>query len=134
MIAASEERIMVPLGRPNRWLVEPESTAGFIVRALVGTKEEKRFFQVKKERARTARKVYVSLDRADAIIDGWPSLCGFAFRKGWDTLRCEGSRLFFIQVSCRYPADSTRLSFPSLLLLFEPFAGVRNSFPISHLL
>ena len=66
---------MVPLtGRPNRWLVEPDFTAGFTMRALVEMQEREKilFREEGKKRALAARTVYVSLDRADAIIEGGP--------------------------------------------------------------
>jgi hypothetical protein len=52
--------------------VEPESTARFTSEpwSKCRKKKEKRFIQVKKKRTLKARKPEVSLDRADAIIDG----------------------------------------------------------------
>jgi len=46
-------------------------TAGFTKRALVEMQEREKILSgKKKKRAPAARKLYVSLDRADAIIEG----------------------------------------------------------------
>ena len=60
--------------RPNRWLVEPDSTAGFTQRALVKMKEAATALISKNQNELpTARTLYVSLDRADNIIEGGPA-------------------------------------------------------------
>jgi hypothetical protein len=67
---------MVGCPRPNRWLVEPDSTAGFTQRALVRMKKEraKTFISKDKNGLSVARSLYVSLDRADNVIEGGPPL------------------------------------------------------------
>ena len=51
--------------------MEPDSIAGFTKRALVEMQEREKILSgKKKKRALAARTVYVSLDRADAIIEG----------------------------------------------------------------
>jgi hypothetical protein len=57
-------------------------TARFTLRALVECRKEKRSFEVKKKRAPTARKLYVSLDRADAFIEGGAPLVIVSVDKG----------------------------------------------------
>ena len=65
---------MVGRLRPNRWLVEPESTAGFTQRALVEMKETaKALLRKNKNELPAARTLYVSLDRADNVIEGGPA-------------------------------------------------------------
>src|SRR5579871_3350400 len=67
---------MVGWMRPNRWLVEPDSTARFTQRALVMRKETaKALLRKNKNELPPARTLYVSLDRADNVIEGGP---GFA--------------------------------------------------------
>src|SRR5450759_3253077 len=63
---------MVGCPRPNRWLVEPDSTAGFTQRALVRMKKEraKTLISKNKNEPSAARALYVSLDRADNVIEG----------------------------------------------------------------
>jgi hypothetical protein len=64
---------MVGCPRPNRWLVEPDSTAGFTQRALVKMQERaKALLSKNKNELPAARKLYVSLDRADNVIEGGP--------------------------------------------------------------
>src|ERR1019366_8242386 len=66
---------MVGCPRPNRWLVEPDSTGGFTQRALVRMKKEraKTFISKDKNGLSVARSLYVSLDRADNVIEAGPS-------------------------------------------------------------
>src|SRR5579864_9136298 len=65
---------MVGCARPNRWLVEPDSTAGFTQRALVKMKETaKALLSKNKNELPAARTLYVSLDRADNVIEGGPA-------------------------------------------------------------
>jgi len=65
--------------RPNRWLVEPDSAAGFKQRALVKMKETaKALLSKNKNELPAARTLYVSLDRADNVIEGGPAF-GFNF-------------------------------------------------------
>src|SRR6266436_4704168 len=62
---------MVGCPRPNRWLVEPDSTARFKQRALVKMKERaKALLSKNKTELSVARTLYVSLDRADNVIEG----------------------------------------------------------------
>ena len=62
---------MVGCLRPNRWLVEPDSTAGFTQRALVRMKEEaKALLSKNQNELSAARTLEVSLDRADNVIEG----------------------------------------------------------------
>ena len=62
---------MVGYLRPNRWLVEPDSTAGFTQRALVKMKERtKALISKNKNELPAAHALYVSLDRADNVIEG----------------------------------------------------------------
>ena len=79
---------MVPrTGRPNRWLVEPVSTAGFTKRALVEMKEREKILIGKEKKTLADRKLQVSLDRADAIIEGAPHVdftCGAFGNTGTD--------------------------------------------------
>jgi len=64
---------MVGCPRPNRWLVEPDSTARFTQRALVKMKETaKALLSKNKNELSAARALYVSLDRADNVIEGAP--------------------------------------------------------------
>jgi hypothetical protein len=54
--------------------VEPDSTAGFKQRALVKMKETaKALARNNKNELPAARTLEVSLDRADNVIDGWPT-------------------------------------------------------------
>src|ERR1019366_5399143 len=65
---------MVGCPRPNRWLVEPDSTARFTQRALVRMKETaKALLSKNKNELSAARTLYVSLDRADNVIEGGPA-------------------------------------------------------------
>ncbi len=50
--------------------MEPESTAGFTLRALVEMKEREEFHSGEEKTSPRGWRVYVSLDRADAIIEG----------------------------------------------------------------
>src|ERR1700680_4927099 len=62
---------MVGYPRPNRWLVEPDSTARFTQRALVRMKETaKALLSKNKNELSAARTLYVSLDNADNVIEG----------------------------------------------------------------
>src|ERR1700693_987273 len=62
---------MVGCPRPNRWLVEPDSTARFTQRALVRMKERtKALLSKNQNELSAARELYVSLDRADNVIEG----------------------------------------------------------------
>ena len=62
---------MVGSPRPNRWLVEPDSTARFTQRALVMMKEKaKALLGENQNELSAARTLYVSLDRADNVIEG----------------------------------------------------------------
>jgi hypothetical protein len=66
--------VVHPDENPNcfdRWLVKPDSTAGFTKRALVEMQEREKIPSgEEKNEPPTARRLYVSLDRADAIIEG----------------------------------------------------------------
>ncbi len=56
--------------------MEPESTAGFPLRALVEMKEiEKILIGEEKNDPPADRKLYVSLDRAGNVIEGGPLNC-----------------------------------------------------------
>src|ERR1700686_2516583 len=62
---------MVGCPRPNRWLVEPDSTAGFTQRALVRMKERaKTLLSKNQNETSAARELEVFLDRADNVIEG----------------------------------------------------------------
>jgi hypothetical protein len=56
--------------------VEPVSTAGFTKRALVEMKEREKILIGKEKKTLADRKLQVSLDRADAIIEGAPCRTG----------------------------------------------------------
>src|ERR1700693_1233317 len=106
---------MVGCPRPNRWLVEPDSTARFTQRALVRMKERtKALLSKNQNELSAARELYVSLDRADNVIEGGAafqleSVFGVDFKggpsfvalsKGWESSRVdtyssqpEGTRL-----------------------------------------
>ena len=78
---------MVGCPRPNRWLVEPDSTARFTQRALVRMKEKRKALLSKnKNELSGVRALYVSLDRADNVIEGGPSFVnqrvGVALQRG----------------------------------------------------
>ena len=65
---------MVGCLRPNRWLVEPDSTAGFTQRALVKMRETaKALISKDKNELPAAHTLYVSLDKADNVIEGGPA-------------------------------------------------------------
>ena len=71
---------MVGCPRPNRWLVEPDSTAGFTQRALVRMKERaKARISKNQNEPSAARELEVSLDRADNVIEGGPPFSNFLF-------------------------------------------------------
>src|ERR1700692_485772 len=64
---------MVGCPRPNRWLVEPDSTARFTQRALVRMKERaKALLSRNQTELSAARTLYLALDNADHIIEGGP--------------------------------------------------------------
>jgi hypothetical protein len=95
---------MVPrTGRPNRWLVEPVSTAGFTKRALVEMKEREKILIGKEKKTLADRKLQVSLDRADAIIEG---ASGSSFEPG--TLGFSPARRYATHFIISFSAHSIR--------------------------
>ena len=122
---------MVGCARPNRWLVEPDSTAGFTQRALVEMKETaKALLSKNKNELPAARTLYVSLDRADNVIEGGP---GLTRRDGFG---CAHPRLYPLQLVPRWytlsaPHDQTFSSskFSCPPACAEGFRSTDLSFP-----